>query len=188
MSTSGEFPVVAPAGEVKAVAGLPAVQVRGVGTVSPPTPESLREAERLRAEAAAQVANGALEQRLQEQERAREAAALERDRQAKAFRPVGAYLLVRQVVREASTGGIVLPDAKKEQSGHGVVLAVGPEVKEIEVGMHLWFSRYCGASVEFPDGVTDARYRIVAESEVFGAWGPEEAAGVDVASRHPVEQ
>lgn len=134
-------------------------------------------------------------------------AAKEAQRQCwvKQFRPRGDYVFLEIVVREQTAGGIVLPDERKELPGHGTVLAVGPNVTKrqvtktkpgfntdfnesnwtpaIAVGDHVWFSRYCGASIEFPDGSQDARYRIVSEGEIFGHFvglGDEQGPRADV--------
>ena len=155
------------------------------------------EIERRKAAAAADVANTALERKLEEREVSEQAKAALRDRQASLFRPRGNYLLVKMECREKTAAGILLPDAKQEIPGHGVVVAVGPSVSHrfvdhpaethpegsllkdrlfvpnIAPGDSLFFSRFVGATLEFPDGVADPRYRVMSEDEVYGSWSSE---------------
>lgn len=144
-----------------------------------------------RRQAAADVANAELERRREAAEAEAQRKERERDEEARRFRPRGNYLLVKLKVTPKSAGGILLPDAKQEIPGHGVVMAVGPQVSyrlegepgqenygavlNISVGDELFFSRYVGATLEFPDGVADPRYRVMSEDEVYGSWAKKEA-------------
>lgn len=68
--------------------------------------------------------------------------------------PMGAWILIRR--REAmkkSAGGMFIPTQAQERECVGVVLAVGPEVKNVKVGMLLLFNSF--APVDVPDSNRD---------------------------------
>jgi len=57
--------------------------------------------------------------------------------------PVGDRVLIAPADTATETpGGIVLPDTSKERPQNGVVLAIGPDVKQAARGDRAYFSRY----------------------------------------------
>ena len=48
---------------------------------------------------------------------------------------------------DTSPGGIIIPDIAKERCDQGIVKYIGPEVKDIKIGMYVLFSGYTGTLV-----------------------------------------
>jgi co-chaperonin GroES (HSP10) len=62
-------------------------------------------------------------------------------------KPLGSQLLVRKVEFK-DTGLLVTPEMARRDTGEVQVLAIGPAVKEINVGDHLMVRKYSGAGTE----------------------------------------
>jgi len=89
----------------------------------------------------------------------------------KKFRPLGDRVLIKRVEDENKTeGGIIIPDAAKEKTQTGMVVAVGPgrydaqgklipmNVKENEM---VYFAKYSGTEL-------DDEQLIIREDEILG--------------------
>jgi chaperonin GroES len=80
------------------------------------------------------------------------------------YRPLGARVLIAiNNVEEVSSGGIILPDVAKEEKAEGVVMGIGAEVNELEVGDRVIFGKYSGDELE----LSSKKYRVVNEEDVL---------------------
>ncbi len=89
-------------------------------------------------------------------------------------RPLNDRLLVVRVEEEqASRGGIIIPDAAKEKSMEGRVIAAGPgkidetgkrTPMEIKAGDRILFSKYAGTEIKI-DGV---EHLFMREDDILG--------------------
>jgi chaperonin GroES len=87
------------------------------------------------------------------------------------FRPHGDRVLVKLIDEEERTaGGIIIPDAAKEKTQTGVILAVGPGPKdangkhiplEVQVGDTIYFGKYAGTEA-------GKAHLIIREDEILG--------------------
>ncbi len=88
-------------------------------------------------------------------------------------RPVDDRIIVkREDAKEATEGGIILPDAAKGKPSRGVVMAVGPgrllndgsrAGNQVKVGDTIVFQHFAGAEVE----LDDETYVVMGESDVL---------------------
>lgn len=67
--------------------------------------------------------------------------------------PQGDRILVRPIVEEVTTGGIIIPDAqdKKEKQLRGVVWAVGKDIKDFKEGDKIRYGKYAGQGIKVGD-------------------------------------
>lgn len=83
------------------------------------------------------------------------------------FQPLGDRVLIK--VKEAETttaSGIIIPDnASKEKPNEAEVMAIGPDVKHVEVGNKIMFSKYSRSADLTIDGVD---YLVMEVSEILG--------------------
>jgi len=83
------------------------------------------------------------------------------------FQPLGERVLVK--VKEAQTttaSGIIIPDnASKEKPNEAEVIAIGPDVKHVEVGNNVMFSKFARSADLTIDGVD---YLVMEVSEILG--------------------
>lgn len=83
------------------------------------------------------------------------------------FQPLGERVLVK--VKEAQTttaSGIIIPDnASKEKPNEAEVIAIGPDVKHVEVGNNVMFSKFARSAELTIDG---ADYLVMEVSEILG--------------------
>jgi len=83
------------------------------------------------------------------------------------FQPLGERVLVK--VKEAQTttaSGIIIPDnASKEKPNEAEVVAIGPDVKHVEVGNNVMFSKFARSADLTIDGVD---YLVMEVSEILG--------------------
>lgn len=64
------------------------------------------------------------------------------------FKPLkDRVLIVVPEVEEKSAGGIILPDDMKEEPLQGAVIAVGDDVKQVEVGDDVLFTKWAGTKI-----------------------------------------
>lgn len=78
--------------------------------------------------------------------------------------PLGDRVVIKPYAVEAtSASGIILPTEGKEQPGMGTVIAVGPDVKAIETGSVVLFSKYIPEEVE----LDKQKYFILKEESVL---------------------
>ena len=97
------------------------------------------------------------------------------------IKPLGDRVVVRPLTEEelgtVSAAGIIIPDsAKKQESGQGVVLAVGPGKwdedgekripMELKEGDRVTFAKYSADEIK----VEEKEYFIVSESSVSGVF------------------
>ena len=58
-------------------------------------------------------------------------------------------ILVRpDTVSKVSAGGIILPLVQDESTIAGLVEEIGPDVKDIQLGDHVFFYKYAGTSIQ----------------------------------------
>lgn len=84
------------------------------------------------------------------------------------FKPLADRVLIEPTpVEETTASGIIIPDAVKEKPNRGVVVAVGPGIKNyplvVEVGDEIMYSKHSGVDLPL-DGVD---YLILRESEIL---------------------
>jgi chaperonin GroES len=81
--------------------------------------------------------------------------------------PKGANVVVKKTdLGEKSQGGIVLPESSRADSQEGLVLAIGPDVREREmVGQRIIFNKYSGSDVK----VDGELYLLIAERDIIAA-------------------
>lgn len=88
----------------------------------------------------------------------------------KKFRPLGDYILVKRIENEEKTAsGIILPDAEKENSQIGLVIAVGPgRLQEgklipltVQINDNVYFGKYTGAEIS-------DNQLVIRESDILG--------------------
>lgn len=64
------------------------------------------------------------------------------------IRPLKDRVVVRRSSAEEKTkGGLIIPDNAKEKPIQGEVLAIGPDVKDIEPGNVVLFGKYAGNEI-----------------------------------------
>lgn len=97
---------------------------------------------------------------------------------SKQIKPLGNRLVVKRIVKEATKGGILLPETAQEKPKQGTVVAVGPGKTEdhgitrpldLKVGDEVLFSSYSGTEYTSDD----TEYLILAEDDVLGILGGE---------------
>lgn len=87
-----------------------------------------------------------------------------------AIQPLGKRLLVRlnPVKERVTDAGIILPDLHSEPCRIGCVLAVGEEVKIVEVGDKILVSWIFGDVLDFPNkNMNDDTIRMGTKSEIW---------------------
>ena len=78
------------------------------------------------------------------------------------FRPMGRHVLVEQHRdEERTTGGLWLPERAIEDHQVGTVLAVGPDVGDVEVGQVVAWARYEGHVTPWGLVLTEAEVLLV---------------------------
>lgn len=83
---------------------------------------------------------------------------------ARQIKPIGNRILVCPLrPPEKSAGGLHLPEQWQQPTGHGIVLSVGSEVKEIKAGDRVVYSWINGRDVEHAGQMT----RLLDEREVL---------------------
>lgn len=64
--------------------------------------------------------------------------------------PLKQLLVVeRDAIKDQSDGGILLPDDAKQKPQVGTIVAMGPDVRDLNVGDRIMFKRYAATDVEF---------------------------------------
>jgi chaperonin GroES len=90
------------------------------------------------------------------------------------FKPLRDRVFVKFSTEEEKTpGGIYIPDAAKEKSQKGIVVAVGPgritddgkrQPMEVKVGDTILFDKYSGSKVK----IDEEEYLIIREEDILG--------------------
>lgn len=60
-------------------------------------------------------------------------------------------LAVIPISDPSKIGNVIIPDKAKQRDDQGVVVYRGPDVKEVKVGDHVFFSGYTGSKVTLAD-------------------------------------
>lgn len=68
------------------------------------------------------------------------------------IRPTLNRVLLRRKEGAATMGRFIVPDTVREKPQEALVIAVGPQVTDIKVGMTVMFMKYAGTEVKSPDG------------------------------------
>ena len=88
------------------------------------------------------------------------------------LKPLGDRVVVESIIDDLSAGGIALPETAKEEPQRGVVLAVGPGLRDsngqrmvmdVVVGDEVLFARYGGSSLKHEG----KEYLILREDEIL---------------------
>ena len=82
------------------------------------------------------------------------------------FRPFGKRVLIQlDDPLKVTEGGIIYPDDARERSSKGVVVAVGPDVKQVKLGYEVIIAKFVGVTIEKQG---DNEFIIVSEEQVLG--------------------
>ena len=86
------------------------------------------------------------------------------------FQPLGDRVLVKvKEVETKTASGIIIPDnASQEKPTTAEVIAIGSEVKDIEVGNQVMYAQYARTATVTIEG-TD--YLVMETSEILGKFG-----------------
>ncbi|WP_304546038.1 co-chaperone GroES [Sulfurimonas microaerophilic] len=81
------------------------------------------------------------------------------------FKPLGERILVKSVAESNTTAsGIIIPDNAKEKPNRAEVMAIGSEVKEVNVGNTVVFGKYAGTEL----ALEGQDYIVLELSDVLG--------------------
>ena len=80
----------------------------------------------------------------------------------------GRILVQKAEAPKTTRGGLVIPDAMREQPDFGEVVAVGAGVTDWKEGDKVVYPKWSGFVVNLPD-CPDNEYLIILEEEVWGA-------------------
>lgn len=81
------------------------------------------------------------------------------------LRPLFDRIIVERIEAKSKTaGGIIIPETAKEKPLEAIVIAVGKDVKEIDVGDKIFCARFSGNELK----IEDKDYLILKESDVLG--------------------
>ncbi|PWT76396.1 MAG: co-chaperone GroES [Bacteroidetes bacterium] len=76
---------------------------------------------------------------------------IDRTRHVKRITPKGDQILVqRREAENVSAGGILLAESAKDRPAEGVIVSIGPLVKDLNERDHILFGKYAGT--EYPFG------------------------------------
>jgi chaperonin GroES len=68
------------------------------------------------------------------------------------LQPLGDRVVVKPLARrEISGGGVHIPDTASERPQEGIVLATGPDVRTLEPGARVLYTKYMGTEVKVGD-------------------------------------
>ena len=94
------------------------------------------------------------------------------------LKPLGARILVeRGEAKKETDSGILIPDNSTEKPQDGVVIAVGPEVKDLRPGARVLLPKYGGTTIE-EEGV---EYTLISVEDVLGFYAATEIPEMPVA-------
>ena len=81
------------------------------------------------------------------------------------IQPIADRVLVKvTAVSDTTTGGILLSEGSQEEKSEGVIVAVGTEVKYVQVGDVCLYGKYCGNEVT----IDEVKHRIMKEYDIIG--------------------
>jgi len=83
------------------------------------------------------------------------------------FKPLADRVLVKEVEAETKTAsGIYIPDnASKEKPTHATIVAIGPDVKHVEVGDKVVYGKYAKSAAVT---VENEEYLVMEVAEILG--------------------
>lgn len=62
------------------------------------------------------------------------------------YQPIFARVLIKREINEKTTGGIIIPNAKRHAQSEGTIIALGENASEIlKVGQKVVFGKHAGA-------------------------------------------
>ncbi len=80
------------------------------------------------------------------------------------FQPLADRTIIkRDAPDDTSEGGILIPDGAKEKLQTGIVMAIGPEVKDVSVGDRIIFQAYGFTPIE----VDKQEMLVICEEEIM---------------------
>lgn len=80
------------------------------------------------------------------------------------MKPLGDRVILKQVEAEEKTkSGIILPDSAQEKPQEALVVAVGPDEKQVKEGDKVIYSQYAGTDVKYEG----EEYKIVDEKDII---------------------
>lgn len=81
------------------------------------------------------------------------------------FQPLGDRVLVEVVKEEKKTAsGIIIPDTAKEKPSRGKIVAISEDVKNINVGDNVIFTKYAGTELK----LDNKDYLVVNIKDILG--------------------
>lgn len=81
------------------------------------------------------------------------------------FKPLGERILVKSVEESNTTAsGIIIPDNAKEKPNRAEVLAIGSEVKDVNIGNTVVYGKYAGTQL----ALEGQEYIVLELSDVLG--------------------
>jgi co-chaperonin GroES (HSP10) len=88
------------------------------------------------------------------------------------IKPFGSRVFVElQAIEQRKVGSIIIPDKHSEPSRVGVILEIGPEVKNVKVGDKIVISYHAGTGIDFiGSGYHYDQHRFLEESDLLGSY------------------
>lgn len=84
------------------------------------------------------------------------------------LKPLGDYVVAQAEAAESKTAsGLYLPEAAKEKPKTSVVMAVGPDVKQVKVGDRIVYKVYSNTEVK----VGKEEYILIKEEDILATVG-----------------
>ena len=84
------------------------------------------------------------------------------------FKPLGERLLIqREEETNTTASGIIIPDNAKEKPSRGKVIAIGSEVKDVNVDDIVVFGKYAGSELT----LDSQEYLVIEVSDILGVIG-----------------
>ena len=72
-------------------------------------------------------------------------------------------VIKREEAQDVTDGGIVIPETAKKKALVGDVIAVGPDITEVEVGDKVLFDMYAGTNIL----VEEVEYVVMVVKDIF---------------------
>jgi chaperonin GroES len=82
------------------------------------------------------------------------------------YQPIFARVLIKREINEKSSGGIIIPNAKRHATAEGEILALGETASEIlKVGQKVRFGKHSGAWLDPSDKEGDEGTLFICQDE-----------------------
>lgn len=82
--------------------------------------------------------------------------------------------LIKVTITDEERQGIAIPDdikrRKQMEASHGIVVALGPEVKTVGMGDEVMYKSFIGNIIEHESIPDDAMYLVVSEKDILAAF------------------